>query len=69
MRGFEQGTSKARCIIIQFHRPAELKLRRIYKGIFPCMSVGHTGFFILPERKNKERVQRKKGRWHIYVSQ
>ena len=28
MRGFEQGTSNARCIIIQFHRPAELKLKR-----------------------------------------
>ena len=27
---FEQGTSSARCIITQFHRPAELKLKRMY---------------------------------------
>lgn len=29
MSWFEQGTSNARCTITQFHRPAELKLKRI----------------------------------------
>lgn len=30
MSWFEQGTSSARCIITQLHRPAELKLKRMY---------------------------------------
>ena len=38
MRWFEQDTSSARCIIIQFHRPAKLKLRRMDRSAwFPCV--------------------------------
>ena len=33
MSWFEQGTSNARCIIIQFHRPAELKLKRMCRSM------------------------------------
>lgn len=48
MRGFEQGASTARCTIIQFHRPAELKLIRICERYaFPVCSPDIQGFLLL----------------------
>ena len=46
MSWFEQGTSNARCIIIQFHRPAELKLKRMCRSVFtPVCSPDIREFF------------------------
>ena len=46
MSWFEQGTSYVRCIIIQFHRPSELKLKRMYmSGMFPVCSPDIRDFY------------------------
>ena len=55
MSWFEQDTSKARCIIIQFHCPAELKLRRMYRSVcnvsaLPHVLTGHA-VFLFEERQ------------------
>ena len=48
MSWFEQGASNARCIIIQLHRPAELKLRRMCRRVFtPVCSPDMREFFLL----------------------
>ena len=45
MSWFEQGTSKARRAITQFHRPAELKLKRMGQNSFPPCSYRTRGMF------------------------
>ena len=47
MSWFEQGTSNARCTITQFHRPAELKLKRILAACLLPYVLEHTGIFVL----------------------
>ena len=58
MRGFEQGASTARCTIIQFHRPAELKLIRICERYaFPVCSPDIQGFLSWEKRSMKENAE------------
>ena len=48
MRGFEQGASRTRRIITQFHRPAELKLKRMCRSrIAPVCSHRTDGSFCI----------------------
>ena len=46
MSWFEQGTSNARCTITQFHRPAELKLKRMCRSVCSRMFSERMGVFL-----------------------
>ncbi|MBS5725610.1 MAG: hypothetical protein KHW59_07520 [Clostridiales bacterium] len=45
MSWFEQGTSNPRRVIMQFHRPAKLKLKRTAMGFSPACSLPDTRDF------------------------
>ena len=55
MRWFEQGTSNARCIITQFHRPAELKLKRMCRRISSPVCLPNIREFLFLDKEMTRR--------------
>lgn len=55
MSWFEQGTSSARCIITQLHRPAELKLKRMYtRHLAPVCSPDIRELLLFKRRRRQQ---------------
>ena len=63
MRWSEQDTSNPRCIIIQFHRPAKLKLVRICaEGLFPVCSPDIRVFYFSAAQSSQIKFLQEGGR-------